>query len=379
MGTPVEGARGMTSGALSAGAESLLAWLDTHAESIDSGQDLASEILPRLGRAGVFAIGVPASLGGKDGTIVDAIEALANVAEHSLAAAFVLWGQRTFIEYLLQSPNHGLRTRLLPALLNGELAGATGLSNAMKYLSRIEPLQMKARPLADSGPGSQARWTLDGSLPWITNLRPEGFVAAAAFDHAADAPPSIFAIPHDAAGVERSADLDLIALRSSNTAALSVQGVVLDDSYLITDDAPAWLARVRPSFLGLQCGMSIGLARRCLAAIREAGAGSRAAVAGEATRLARELDVLTQQLANGVRDEIFITAPASLFEIRIALANVVATAVGLEIQASGGRGYLRGQGSTARRAREAAFVPIITPSLVQLKNQLAVHREAHAA
>jgi alkylation response protein AidB-like acyl-CoA dehydrogenase len=369
----------MTSVALSAGVEELLAWLDTHAEAIDSGQDLASEILPRLGRAGIFAIGVPASLGGKDGTIVDAVEALANVAEHSLAAAFVLWGQRTFIEYLLQSPNHGLRTRLLPALLTGELAGATGLSNAMKYLSSIEPLQMKARPLADSSPGAQVRWTLDGSLPWITNLRPDGFVAAAAFDHASAAPPSIFAIPHDAAGVERSADLDLIALRSSNTAALSVQGVVLDDSYLITDDAPAWLARVRPSFLGLQCGMSIGLARRCLAAIQEAGAGSRAAVAGEATQLARELDVLALQLANGVRDETFITAPASLFEIRIALADVVAAAIGLEIQASGGRGYLRGQGSTARRAREAAFVPIITPSLVQLKNQLAVHREAHAA
>jgi alkylation response protein AidB-like acyl-CoA dehydrogenase len=321
---------------------------------------------------------VPASFGGADGTIADAIEALANVAEHSLAAAFVFWGQRTFIEYLLQSPNQGLRTRWLGALLSGELAGATGLSNAMKYLSRIEPLQMKARPL-DAGPGAKARWTLDGSLPWITNLRPEGFVAAAAFDHADNAPPSIFAIPHDATGVQRSADLDLIALRSSNTAALSVQGVVLDDSFLITDDAPAWLARVRPGFLGLQCGMSIGLARRCLAAIAEAGEGSRAAVASEAAQLTRELDVLVQRLEHGVLDGSFLAAPASLFEIRIALAGVVASAIHLEIQASGGRGYLRAQGGTARRAREAAFVPIITPSLVQLKNQLALHREASTA
>ena len=250
----------------------------------------------------------------------------------------------------------------------------------LKYLSNIEPLQMKARLLDNAGVHQQ--WTLDGSLPWITNLRPEGFVAAAAFDHASqdsNVPPSIFAIPHDAAGVVRSVDLDLIALRASNTAALRVEGAVLDDTFRITADAPAWLARVRPGFLGLQCGMSIGLARRCLAAVGETNAGSRAAVEDEAAHLARELDDLTHRLKDGVLKGIFVATPAALFEIRIALAAVVEAAVGLEVQVTGGRGYLRGQGGTARRTREAAFVPIVTPSLVQLKNQLALHRKAHAA
>jgi len=375
----------MTSISLQAGLSELEAWLDAHAEAIDTEQELASEILPRLGRAGVFRIGVPTNPGGTGGTIRDAIEAVAKVAEHSLAAAFVFWGQRTFIEYLLQSSNETLRTRWLAPLLSGELAGATGLSNAMKYLSAIEPLQMKARPFHNTGDstGAHARWTLDGGLPWITNLRPEGFVAAAAFDHHAaegdQVPPSIFAIPHDGAGVVRSPDLDLIALRSSNTAALHVAGTVLDDTYRITADAPAWLAVVRPSFLGLQCGMSIGLARRCLAAVGEAGAGSRAAVEDEAAHLGRVLDDLTHRLKDGVANGTFISTPAALFEIRIALAEVVENAVGLEIQVVGGRGYLRGQSGTARRTREAAFVPIVTPSLVQLKNQLAQHRKALAA
>ena len=370
----------MTSISLQAGLGELEAWLDTHAEAIDTEQELASEILPRLGRAGVFRIGVPTNPGGTGGTIRDAIEAVAKVAEHSLAAAFVFWGQRTFIEYLLQSSNETLRTRWLAPLLSGELAGATGLSNAMKYLSAIEPLQMKARLLDHAG--GHDRWTLDGSLPWITNLRPEGFVAAAAFDHASEdnkTPPSIFAIPHDAPGVTRSVDLDLIALRSSNTAALRVEGAVLDDTLRITADAPAWLARVRPGFLGLQCGMSIGLARRCLAAVDETSAVSRAAVEDEAAQLARELDDFTHRLKDGMRNGTFVSAPAALFEIRIALAAVVEAAVGLEVQVTGGRGYLSGQTGTARRMREAAFVPIVTPSLVQLKNQLALHRKAHAA
>jgi alkylation response protein AidB-like acyl-CoA dehydrogenase len=366
----------MTSTVLQPDAHELEAWLDAHAEAIDTGQELAVEILPRLGRAGVFRLGVPTLAGGTGGTITDAIEAVAHVAEQSLAAAFVFWGQRTFIEYVLQSSNETLRERWLDSLLSGTLAGATGLSNAMKYLSNIEPLQMKARPL------NNGQWTLDGSLPWITNLRPEGFVAAAAFGPAQDddaTPPSIFAIPHDAPGVTRSADLDLIALRSSNTAALSVERTVLDETFLITADAPAWLARVRPSFLGLQCGMSIGLARRCLAAVSETNALSRAAVEEEAANLARQLDDLTHRLKDGVLKGAFVAMPAALFEIRIALAAVVEAAVGLEVQVTGGRGYLRGQGGTARRTREAAFVPIVTPSLVQLKNQLALHKKAHAA
>lgn len=344
-----------------------LDWLDAQAEAIDTDATLASALLPRLGASGVLRVGVPPAHGGLGGTASEAIEVLATVAEHSLAAAFVFWGQRAFIEYLLQSPNAALAQRWLPALLNGDLAGATGLSNAMKYLSDIEPLSMHAER-------REAHWHLHGSLPWITNLRPEGFLAAAAFDRADGMPAAIFAVPHDAPGVTRSADLDLIALRASNTAALRLDDTRLDDSWLISADAPHWLAEVRPAFLGLQCGMSIGLARRALQQVETAGPGSRAALAAEAASLGARLEELAGVLLAGVQDGRFRGQPAAMFELRIELAAVVAAAVGLEVQASGGRGYLRGQCGTARRAREAAFVPIITPSLVQLKQQLARHR-----
>jgi alkylation response protein AidB-like acyl-CoA dehydrogenase len=79
-------------------APELATWLDANAEAIDTTQDLAREILPRLGGADLFRIGVPAHEGGLDGTTVDAIEAVASVAGHSLTAAFVFWGQRTFID-----------------------------------------------------------------------------------------------------------------------------------------------------------------------------------------------------------------------------------------------------------------------------------------
>ena len=61
--------------------------------------------------------------------------------------------------------------------------------------------------------------------------------------------------------------------------------------------------------------------------------------------------------------------------LRIALAGLVQTAVQLELQATGGRAYLQGQApGFARRWLEAAFVPVVTPSLTQLQAELARQR-----
>jgi len=147
-------------------------WLTRNADALDTSSTPAAGLLPALGGAGQFGIGVPARDGGAGGDVRDAINAIAAVAQQSVTAAFVFWGQRTLIEYLLQSPNPALRERLLPALLRGERAGATGLSNAMKFLSGIEQLQITSSADADG-------WRLDGSLAWVTNLRPQGFVVGA--------------------------------------------------------------------------------------------------------------------------------------------------------------------------------------------------------
>jgi alkylation response protein AidB-like acyl-CoA dehydrogenase len=138
-------------------------WLDAHATQLDTDPASASDLLPRLAAGRVFDAGVPVHHGGAGGSIVDAIRVLAAVAERSVCAAFVFWGHRTFIEYLLHSPNEALASRLLPALLAGRLGGATGLSNAMKYLSGIESLQCKVTEASDAEGGG---YRLDGVLPW---------------------------------------------------------------------------------------------------------------------------------------------------------------------------------------------------------------------
>jgi alkylation response protein AidB-like acyl-CoA dehydrogenase len=339
-------------------------WLEAAAPGLDDGSADPEAVLRRLAGAGLFALGVPRAEGGAGGSVTEAVEAIAVVSWHSMAAGFLFWSQRTFIEYLLQSPNAALRARLLPDLLAGRIAGATGLSNAMKFLSGLEELQVTARPEA-------AGWRLEGRLPWVTNLAPGGFHVAAAVA-LPGAAPFIAALPHDLPGLVRSPDLGLMGMRATATAAIALHGTPVGPQHVLHADAVRWLPQVRPAFLGLQCGMAIGLARRALAE-----AAGHAGPAREVLRPAREglaaaLAGQERALREGLAQGLFHADAAALFRIRIALAGLVAEAVRLELQASGGRAYLRPQGEGfARRWREAAFVPVITPSLTQLEAALA--------
>ncbi|MFT3760580.1 acyl-CoA dehydrogenase family protein [Thauera sp.] len=342
-----------------------LAWLADEAEAHDRGTADADRLVPELGRRGLFRIGVAQSLGGAGGDTYDGVEAIAATAERSLTAAFVFWGQRTFIEYLLQSPNAALRERWLPALLAGEFAGATGLSNAMKFLSGIESLQITATP-------RDGCWRLDGCLPWVTNLRKAGFIVAAAVARADAGTPMVVAITGEQAGVARSDDLDLVALRGSNTAAIGIAAVNIGPEHLLHEDARSFCPAVRPAFLSLQLGMSIGLARAALRTAAVQGQGAHRPLLPRVDEISAELEGLAGILRSGLTDRRFASDPAELFRIRIRLAEIVQIALGLELDASGGRAYLRDQHrGFARRWVEGAFIPVITPSLTQLQGELA--------
>lgn len=347
------------------------AWLDIAATGLDTGAADPASLLPVLAQGGLTQIGIPQALGGAGGDLRDAVTAIAEVSAHSLAAGFVLWGHRTYTDYLLQSDSKALRDRLLPDLLAGRVAGATGLSNAMKFLAGLEELQITAR---DSGDGL----VLDGKLPWVTNLRPEGFHVAAAVSHE-NGTALIVSLAHNVDGVVRSPDLDLIALRATNTAAITISEARIRSSDVISTSAHAWLQQVRPAFLGLQCGLSIGLARRALHEAGSAVGAGRHVLQYSIAELTSSLTEQERALFDGLINARFRGEPTALFRIRIALAEIAEAAVGLELQASGGRAYLAGSGKGfARRWREAAFIPVVTPSLVQLKTALAAKAAASA-
>ncbi|MCQ9616657.1 acyl-CoA/acyl-ACP dehydrogenase [Paenalcaligenes niemegkensis] len=339
-------------------------WLNEHALALDTGTELASELLPKLAASSLFGLGVPQQLGGRPGSsFADALDAVSDVAELSLTAAFVLWGQRSFIEYLLQTENAELRSCYLPDLLDGKIAGATGLSNAIKFLGGIEGLQVSATEQTDGS------WSLSGRLPWVTNLRPDNYVVAVAVS-TPNASPAIVAIHHDDSGQERSNDLPLIGLQASNTAALSFNQLQLSANRVLHDNAALYINQIRPEFLGLQCALTIGLVRKCVKQVLEHTRKVRI-LTEAATSILNELEQLRLTLLKGVDSGLYRINPRKLFEVRIALADLAAQAVALESASEGGVCYLAGgREHTLRRHREAMFVPLVSPTVVQLKSAL---------
>lgn len=344
-------------------------WLAAQAASLDTSAAAAPEVLRRLGDAGLLRVGVPAADGGAGGDASDAVAAIAEVARLSLAAAFVLWGQRCYIDFVLQGDSAALRAQHLPALLAGTQAGATGLSNAMKYLSCIEPLQLQATP--DEG-GGRGGWSVSGRLHWVTNLHADGFLVAAAVRVLGTDAPVIVSIDSRAAGVRRSADLDLLALRGTYTAAIDLQGAAVPAGAVLAVDGPRFLRAARPRFLAMQCGLSIGLAQAALASARQHMGDARAVLAPRIEAAQAALQAAVAAIGQGLLSGRFEAQPVPLFQVRLQLATLVQEALLLELQATGGKAYLQDRAPDfGRRWRESAFIPVITPSLTQLQAALA--------
>ena len=348
--------------------EQLRTCLDDAADSLDQNSDNKT-LLTRFAAEGLTKIGISEEFGGHGGTAADAVESIASLAESSLTASFVLWSHRCYTEFLVNSDNQRLQEKELPSLLSGELAGAAGLSNAMKFLGGIESLDITANPTSDSTE-ENPRWLVNGKLPWVTNLAADGFSVAAAVQSTSSELIPVFSFRSSEEGVNRGQDLELIALRNSDVASVQLDNVLVSAENRLHTDLSTWLPQIRPQFLSFLCGMSIGLARTSIAVAREQAA-RRATLKPKIEQLHQSLTRDTGLLLHGLENNVFSTNPAALFKLRIAFANYVKEALDIELQAWGGRAYLQGQApGFARRWREAAFIPVITPSLVQLELQL---------
>jgi alkylation response protein AidB-like acyl-CoA dehydrogenase len=235
----------------------------------------------------------------------------------------------------------------------------------MKFLGGLDRLRITGAAAPDG-------MRLDGTVAWATNLHRQGFVAAIAAGDDQGDNPAVFALPHDAPGVAREPDLDLLALRGTNTAALRLDNVALDASWQIHPQARVFLPGIRPVFVGLQCGLGLGLARASLRAARAALDGRPSVLAGDIDALDTDIAAYRQTLCAGLDDGRLRERPRDLVTLRLQMVDIAAAAVALELQALGGRALLRGQdGGHARRAREAAFLAVVTPTVAQLKGDLA--------
>lgn len=168
--------------------------------------------------------------------------------------------------------------------------------------------------------------------------------------------------------------MEFVSLQGGNTAALTFNKVPLKEEWILSKDAHQFLAQNRPAFLGYQFGLAFGLAERSLSEV-EKELGKRGVLKEEWQHQVEQLDDIRNSLYQGLSEKsYFVRNPRELFQLRIDIVDVVAQSLLLELQAGGGRGYFsKSTSGFIRRWNEGAFLPIVSPSAVQLRHILATN------
>jgi len=330
----------------------------SRATVLDEGVDNTRENIGLLADHGLLGLGAPAN---RDGALPTMASVIAEVAGHCLSTAFSAWAHRMTLEYLTAAATPWSLDAA--ADLTGTAAlGVTGMASAFKDAAGCGSIELAATP-ADGG------YRLSGALRWASNLYPDSVMVTAA--RTEDNEKFVLAVPLAADGVTVGNHFELLALGSTASSSVKFDDVYVGEAQILTRDTASFLDDVRPTFLVLQSAMCVGLARRCLDEVAPSLTGVNSAFRDD-------FDTLTAQLtsAQAQADALAAAVGSSttptkreLLTLRLAAADTVNAAAALEIRTAGGKGYAR-RTDASRRFREAAFIPVQSPSEAQLRWEL---------
>ncbi|GAB3708433.1 hypothetical protein [Mariniluteicoccus flavus] len=331
------------------------------ADDVDANRTPASSHLASLAEAGLLDVGIDELLDGDASDVRPAAEVIAALAEECMPTAFGLWAHRMATDYVARGTRSERGEQLLADLRAGRAVGVTAMASGLKALAGVGELGTTARRV-DGG------WEIDGFIPWASNLVDDAVLVVPA---RAETGETIVAwVPLASPGLEHRHLTGLLALDATASGTLKFAGVRVADDQILSTDLTGFARAFRPTFLVLQTAFCAGLIRRSLAEAEAAlDRGDNAVFGGEVAALRTEVDAFLatwQRLAAdtasaGVRE---------LLQLRLDASGLAGRATRLEATLAGGRGYQVRNGAS-RRFREAAFLPVQSPSEGQLRWELA--------
>jgi alkylation response protein AidB-like acyl-CoA dehydrogenase len=343
-------------------APDIVSQIASSAMALDLGERDTRANVELLARIGILGLGAPRN---HNRALPTMAAVIAELAGHCLSTAFSVWAHRMTIEYLAEAATPWSRGASAN-LIGGDVLGVTGMASAFKDAAGCGTLDLAATP---AGQG----YRLTGTLRWASNLYSDSVLVTAAQTDTGEK--LVVALPLATNGVTIGNHFDLLALGSTASSYLKLDDVYVGDDQILSHDIESFLNRVRPTFLVLQSAMCVGLARRCLDEVEPSLTGVNSAFAVEFDSLSAELAGIESQVTSFATAVGGPTAPAKrdLLTLRLAAADVVSAAAALEIRTAGGKGYAR-RTDASRRFREAAFIPVQSPSEAQLRWELRTGR-----
>ncbi|HEV8535373.1 MAG TPA: acyl-CoA dehydrogenase [Candidatus Limnocylindria bacterium] len=341
-----------------AAAEAVRAFFEPRADAVDR-----CEATVREGIAFLHDGLIPCDATEPNAELERVARTVATVAWSDLASAFSLWSHRMVLEYLAGGAHRDRVDRLLAV----RALGSTALAGPMAH-------HLGQTRLALAGASEDGGLVVDGRIRWASNLfAPDFVLVSAAVVDGALVP---FVTDGAAPGLAVDPYPELVALQATGSSSLRLERVPVPSDQVLAEGFAPFVARVRPTFLVLQSSFCWGLARRALDEAGSAMGGTAlvfredlAALVGEAGRLAELIQGATSTRSTTLRE---------LVRVRLGAARLAVAATALEAKVIGSRSFVRGS-PTARRLREAAFLPIQTPTEGQLRSELAPREELAAA
>jgi alkylation response protein AidB-like acyl-CoA dehydrogenase len=330
-----------------------------HADALDRGELDARRVLSLLGDEGVLGLGAPHNNAGE---LAAMTSVLCGLAERCMSSAFATWAHRMTVEYLAAAGTP-YAWSFLPALLTGRTPGITGMASSFRELAGCGSLEITASSAGDG-------YVLDGPIRWASNLYEDALLVTGVRTDRGEK--MIVALPLASAGIKVGSPFSLLALESTASSFVALTDVRITEENVLTRDFDGFLTSVRPTFMVLQTALCVGLAQVSRAAIADSLVGVNSVFATEAENVSGKLALVRSSMDSAAR---CIGSPmqpdrVQLLALRLAGAEVATAAATLEAKMAGGKGYAS-RSAASRRFREAAFLPVQSPSEAQLRWELA--------
>ncbi len=343
--------------------EALLAQVAESAPLVDANEVPAHAVLTPLADRGLLHTGLPEArdTARPSDDIRPAADLIAAIAEECVSSAFSVWAHRMALEYLARGDRSSRTAELFEDLVAARRVGATAMAAGLKSLAGIGDVDITASRTADG-------WLLNGPVAWASNLVAGSvFVAPARTDEGRTL---VVWVESDAPGVTIRPVSGLLALDATASGSLRLQDAAVADDQVLSTDLAAFARDFRPSFLVLQSAFCVGLIRRSLAEATTAlGRGDNPSLTGDVQELSDDVDEFLDTW-HRLASDVASGSAREFLQLRLDASHLAGRATRLEATLAGGRGYLRTSG-TSRRFREAAFLPVQSPSEGHLRWELA--------
>ena len=335
---------------------SILETVSEKAKVVDAGTEDARYILPVLAEVGLL-----------DTDLLTAARTVREISRRDLSVGFTIWAHLMTQTYLANA-NKPAASAVEQSLRSGTRPGITGMAAAFKEFAGCGEIELAATPV-------EGGYRVTGKLNWASNLYDDAVLVTAVRTDAGDR--LLIFVEGGAEGLTFGKPFGLLGLNATASAWVSLENVFVPESQVLTHDFDAFILQVRPTFVVLQIAECIGVAEAAIAAASERLFGVNATFADEVQDIAaRVSDIIARQESIITRVGNSNISPVELLELRLDAAEVAVAAANVEVRVAGGAGYAKSS-PASRRFREAAFIPVQSPSEAQLRWELERAR-AHA-